>query len=161
MKAWWLGRSARERQVLGAAALLAILLLGWSWVWDPLQTSLRETRSRVIAAEAAMARMQAQAEQYRRLAAQSPAAVSAAPGSLLVRVDGSLTEAGIGSSVLRVDPLESGSVRVQFQGVDFDALMRWLEALAARDGLRVTEFGAQRVSAARVDARLVLQQPEI
>ncbi len=160
MRAWWMARSARERQVLGMAGLLALLLLGWAWVWDPLQTSLREARTRVIAAEASMAQMQAQAEQYRRLAAQSPVAASAAPGSLLVRVDGSLTEAGIGSSVLRVDPLESGRVRVQFQGVDFNALMRWLEMLAARDGLRVAEFGAQRVSAARVDARLVLEQPE-
>lgn len=161
MKAWWMARSGRERQVLSGAAVVALLLLGWAWVWDPLQTSLREARTRVIAVEAAMTRMQAQAEQYRRLAAQSPVSVNAAPGSLLVRVDGSLTEAGIGSNVLRVDPLESGSVRVQFQGVDFDSLMRWLEALAARDGLRVTEFGAQRVSAARVDARLVLEQPEI
>jgi type II secretory pathway component PulM len=160
MMAWWLARSARERQVLSVAVLLAVFLLGWAWVWDPLQTSLREARARVVASETALARMQAQADEFRRLAAQSPVAVNAAPGSLLVRVDGSLTEAGIGSSVVRVDPLESGRVRVQFQGVDFDALMRWAEALAARDGLRVAEFGAQRVSAARVDARLVLEQPE-
>jgi len=159
MKAWWLARSAREQRVLAVAAVLAALLLGWAWVWDPLHAALQQERARVIQSEAVLTRMQFQAEQLRLLSAQSTAVATPAPGSLLVRVDASLASAGLGSSVLRVEPLESGRVRVQLQAVDFDALMRWLEALAARDGVRVGEFGAQRVSAARVDARLVIEQP--
>lgn len=160
MKAWWLARAPRERQVIGVAAVLAFLLLGWAWVWDPLQAALTQSRQRVQAAEAALLRMQGTAERMQRLQASAPARAEAPTGSLLVRVDAGLNAAGLATSLLRVDPLESGGVRVQFQAVDFDALLRWLEDLAARDGVRLSEFGAQRVSAGRVDARLVIEQPE-
>lgn len=159
MKAWLAARAPRERQVLTIAALLAGLLLGWAWIWDPLQVALAQERQRVKASEAAWLRMQRVADEVRRLRAAAPAAAAPVAGSLLVRVDASLNASGIGGSMLRVDPLESGRVRVQFQAVDFDALVRWLEALAARDGVRVDEFGAQRVSAGRVDARVVLGEP--
>jgi general secretion pathway protein M len=79
--------------------------------------------------------------------------------SLLARVDASAREAGLGDVLLRVEPVSSGQVRVQFERAGFDALVRWLEDLSTRYGTRVTELSATRSEGVGlVDARLSLDE---
>lgn len=160
MKAWWQGLADRERRLLLGGGVIAVLLLGYLLVWEPLQQSREDWRRRAVAAEANLQWMRDAAAQVgaRRAAGDVPA--TADGRSLLARVDSGAREAGLGGSLLRVEPTGPDQVRVQFQQAGFDALMQWLESLSARDGIRVTELSVTRSEGAgRVDARLALEQP--
>jgi general secretion pathway protein M len=79
--------------------------------------------------------------------------------SLLARVDASAREAGLGSALLRAEPIGTGNVRVTFQQAGFDALMRWIETFSAQHGARVGELSVQRADGVGlVDARLTLEE---
>jgi len=160
VNAWWQGLADRERRLLLGGGLIAVMLLGYLLVWEPLQQAREDWRRRAVAAEANLQWMRDAAAQVvaRRAAGGVPAAADGR--SLLARVDSGAREAGLGGSLLRVEPTGPDQVRVQFQQAGFDALMHWLEALSARDGIRVTELSVTRSEGAgRVDARLALEQP--
>lgn len=161
MKAWWSGLAERERRLLSLGAVFVALLLGWLLVWEPLQQSREDWRRRALAAEANLRWMQAASEQ---VVARRGSGVVAAPAdgrSLLARVDSGAREAGLGGSLLRVEPTGPDQVRVQFQQAAFDALVQWLETMAQRDGVRVVELSVTRADGSGlVDARLALEQPQ-
>jgi general secretion pathway protein M len=95
-----------------------------------------------------------------RLAAIGGARVARAGGggSLLARVDAGARVAGLGGSLVGIEPQDAQHVRVQLSGADFDVLASWLEGAAA-DGIRVEELSLQRASGpGRVDARVSLRE---
>ena len=159
MKGWWLGLAERERRLLKAGAVLVVLLLGWTLVWEPLQRSRDDWRQRAIAAEASLQWMRAAS---RELAQRGPAAQPPAPDSrsLLARVDSGARDAGLGGALVRVEPTGPDQVRMQFQQAGFDPLMDWLQQLAAQQGVRVAELSVRRAQGVGlVDARVGLEQP--
>ena len=160
LRARWNARAARERALLalGAAVVLATVL--YVLAWEPLAASRDALRLQVQAGETDLAWMRAAAPQVRERAAAAPAVRAANGASLLARADASAREAGLGVSLLRVEPVANGQVRVYFQGAAFDDLLRWLEALAAQDSLRVSDFSARRAEGiGLVDANLSLEEP--
>ncbi|MFC4729616.1 type II secretion system protein GspM [Coralloluteibacterium thermophilus] len=147
--------SARDRRVLAWGAAVAVLVLGWAWLLDPLLASREALRGQAAANARDLAWMRPLAG---RLAAQGPAATAPADGrSLLARVDAGLREAGLASALAAVEPQGAGSVRVRLADADFDALVAWMEGAVAQ-GARIEEWSAQRSGAGRVDARLLLRE---
>ncbi|MEF3193996.1 MAG: type II secretion system protein M, partial [Halothiobacillaceae bacterium] len=63
LQTWWAGMSARDRRILLIGALIALPLLGWALVWQPLEAA-RE------AARTALAETAAQHAEVRTLARQ-------------------------------------------------------------------------------------------
>ena len=148
----------RERRALTLGAVVLLLVLGYVLAWEPLLQSRDAWRVRVAAAEADLAWMRAAAPRVQAAAGTAPATAAPDGRSLLARVDASAREAGLGTSLLRVEPIAAGQVRVTFEQAGFDALMHWLETLAAAQGVRVTELSAQRADGVGlVDARVSLQ----
>ena len=156
----WEALAPREQRVLSLGALVLLGVLGYVLVWEPLALSREEWRTRVIAAETDLSWMRAVAPQVQAQRSAQPLASGHDGRSLLARVDASAREAGLGSVLLRVEPVAAGQVRVQFERAGFDALMRWLETLSAQYGTRVTELSVQRSEGVGlVDARLSLEEP--
>jgi general secretion pathway protein M len=148
----------RERRAVTLGAMALLLILGYLLAWEPLQQSRDAWRVRVTAAEADLAWMRAAAPRVQVAAGTTIAAAAPNGRSLLARVDASARDAGLGTALLRVEPVAAGQVRVTFEQAGFDALMQWLEALAAAQGVRVTELSAQRADGVGlVDARVSLQ----
>lgn len=152
----WRGLAPRDRRMLGGGALVLAAILAYVGAWEPLVAARNDWRLRVATAQADLAWMRAVAPQVRAQGEAQPAAVD--NRSLLARADATAREAGLGGALLRVEPVAEGQVRVIFEDVAFDDLMRWVEGLAATHGTRVGELSAQRAAGVgRVDARLSLE----
>ena len=130
---YWRARTRRERNALvGAAVLLAVLLLWWVGV-QPALTTLRE-------APAQLDRLDAQLQQMQRVAAESGALRSVAPVSnaqaalALKAASDRLGERG------RLT-LQGDRASLTLTGVDTDALRAWL--LEVRSGARARPVEAQ------------------
>lgn len=162
MSAWrqrWQALAPREQRALALGVLAVALTLGYVLLWEPLAQSREEWRARAAAAQTDLAWMRAVAPQVRAQRDTQPFSTGPDGRSLLARVDASARDAGLGGVLLRVEPVNAGQVRVQFQRAGFDALMRWVETLAAQYGTRVTELSATRSDGVGlVDARLSLEE---
>ena len=150
----------RERRTLLLGALFLVLLLGYLLAWVPLAKARAELRTRVADGAVELEWMRRAAPLLAGSAASAQvAAIQQDNRSLLARVDAGAREAGLGLSLLRVEPVGEGEVRMAFQGADFDALVGWLEQFAAASGSRVTELSVQRVEGVGlVDARIALRE---
>lgn len=158
LQRYWRGLGSRERKVLSLAIGALVLVLGYVSLWEPLIDSRNEWRNRVANAQADLAWMRATAPQVRERGGAAP--VRSNDGrSLLARADASARDAGLGGSLLRVEPVSDGQVRVYFEDAGFDAVVRWVETLSAQYGTRVGELSAQRADGVgRVDVRLSLEE---
>lgn len=152
----WRQLGARERLVLGGGGLLAILLLGWAFVWQPLERDAQALGSRVAALEADLAWMRQTAAQIASQQASNGPNASMG-GSPLSVVESGLTAARLNSGLKQLSPVGEGRVRVVLEAVSFDALMDWLEQLDRDFGLSPEEFSAQQKAPGAVDATLVLK----
>jgi general secretion pathway protein M len=157
MMRWWEGLADRERRLLLVGVGLALLMLWFGLLFAPLRESRDTWRQRAEAADGALRWMQAAAAELARRPA-APALV-ADRRSLLARVDEGARTAGLGSTLLRVEPVANGRVRVQLQAAPFDQTMDWLQPLRAQ-GVQVEELSLQRsTGVGLVDARLTLVAP--
>ena len=146
----------RERRVLAIGGAIATGLFLMAVVW-PLERG-------VARAHRAVAHRSAELIWMRRVAPELAAAGLAgrAPASLplIVLIDQSAHQAGLGASLAGSTPSGSGALRVQLQHVPFDPMVAWLARLQQQAGIEVT---AARIEASGapglVDASLDLKRP--
>ena len=72
MKAWWQQRTARERLVVGAGALMSLLALTWALLWQPMTRQQTALQSRLATHQNTMALLQ-EAHSLRRTQTAKPA----------------------------------------------------------------------------------------
>ena len=151
---WWQARAERERWILRIGGLLTLLILGYGLLWLPLSRARDGLRQQVLQGERDLTWMRQVPASALTQATTSPAMASGE--SLLARLDRGARAAGLGGSLLAVEPVTDGEVRMRFQQVDFDAAMRWLQQQSAA-GIRVRELSVQRAeSEGRSDLRVAL-----
>ncbi|MCB1560786.1 MAG: type II secretion system protein M [Xanthomonadales bacterium] len=151
---WWQARAERERWILRVGALLALLIFGYGLLWLPLSRARDGLRQQVVQGERDLVWMR----QVKASALDSPSTGFVPPNdeSLLSRLDRGARAAGLAGALLAVEPVTDGEVRMRFQQVDFDAVMRWLQA-QSDVGIHVRELSVQRAeSEGRSDLRVAL-----
>jgi general secretion pathway protein M len=152
MNRHWQARTPRERRILVAGAIVLAGILAWVGAWEPLDRKRAALRQQVSDNAAALA--------WLRPAAANAAATGIRDedgASLLARVDTTARTHGVQAQLSSIEPEGTQRIRLQFADVPFDALARWLEALAAQ-GVSVDELSIQRSpGAGRVHARLALR----
>lgn len=157
MRQWWEALADRERRILLIGGGLALLMLWFGALYAPLREARDDWRRRAEAADTALRWMQAAAAELQRRPAV-PARVDDRR-SLLARIDEGARSAGLGTSLLRVEPLTNGRVRVQLQAAPFDQAVAWLQPLR-QQGVQVEELSVQRsTGVGLVDARITLSEP--
>jgi general secretion pathway protein M len=126
--------SERERRLLmiGGAVAAFILIFG---ILIPLDHSVSKARDRI-------GTKQADLEWMRRvapvIAAAGPTQLAQGNGeSLIVIVDRSARESGLGSSLAGSDPSGPGGIQVRLEKASFDAMVGWLSRLSQQNGIRV------------------------
>jgi general secretion pathway protein M len=153
MMAFWQRLQTRERSILLLGVPLAILLLGWALLWQPLGRAQLELDKRVQQLNSDLAWM-------RQSAAQLSGATQVVPsfsGSALSAVETGLTAARLTAGLKQLSPVGEGRVRVVLEAVSFDALLAWLEQLERDFGLSAEEFSARQVAPGASDVTLVLK----
>jgi general secretion pathway protein M len=134
MRAWFQGLSDRDRQIvtyggIGAGILLIIALV------LPLNRNITQAKQRVANKQNDLAFIQSAVPQ---LASAGPGAAGAASGeNLVVIIDSSAREGGLGKSLSSTQPTGEKTLRVRFDRAPFDGLMAWLARLAQNHGVSV------------------------
>jgi type II secretory pathway component PulM len=129
--AWFKALNERERRMVGATGLLALLVLIYALF--SLDRGVNRAQTRLAQKQEQLARMQSMAPQ---LAAAGP--VSTAPTSqrsLLVIVDQSAREVGLGAP--NSEPSPQGGLNVRLEKASFDTLVGWLARLAQQNRIHV------------------------
>jgi general secretion pathway protein M len=134
MRAWFENLSERDRRVvtIGGAVVLVLAVLA---VILPLNTQISLARKRIATKQGDLAFMQSVAPQ---VAAAGPGAAGAANAeSLVVLIDSSARESGLGKSLTSSQPTGDKGLRIRLDKAPFDALVAWLARLSQQHGVRV------------------------
>jgi len=152
---WLANLSSRERQLVYAAAGLAGVLLLYLVLVLPFQSASHRIASRLEKKAADLAYMRQAAP--RLVAASSGAAVNSNE-SIVVLVDRTAREAGLGGALRDQSPNGQG-VRLRIEGAPFDALVAWLGTLQSQYGVAIEAAVVGSVSPGIVNASLTLTRP--
>lgn len=155
MRAWYENLAERERRMvlLGAVAAAVLLILA---VVLPLNRNIAQAQQRITVKQNDLSFIQSAAPQ---IAASGPGPTAVATNeNLVVLVDSSARESGLGKSLASTQPTGDKALRVRFDRAPFDGLMAWLARISQSHGIRVEtaefEFAGE---AGMVNAGLVLK----
>lgn len=134
LQEWFDGLVPRERWLILAAAAFAVLALVVALVVRPVYGARARAAERLAEQQALLRDVEQVAE---RFGPQAPgAAPTAASGeSIVVLVDRSTRDRGLGTYLKRNQPEGPEGVRLRLENVPFDDLLGWLGELQDRHGL--------------------------
>jgi type II secretory pathway component PulM len=151
MRAWYAGLADRERRFvnLGAVAAGVLVLLG---VIFPLNRGIAQSRQRVATKQLDLAFIQ---QVTPELQAAGPASGANGP-SLVVIIDSSARESGLGKSLSSSEPTSEGGLRIRLEHAP--GLVAWLARIAQQHGVRVESAEIEQAGEpGLVNASLVLK----
>ena len=147
--------SPRDRRTLLVGGVIAAILFLLAVVL-PLDHSVSRLHAQVT-------RKQADLVWMRRVAPEIAAAGPVRGGSgesLIVIVDQSARESGLGNSLAGSQPSGQTGLSVQLQKAPFDALVGWLARLSQQNGVQIESANIDSAGEpGLVDASLVLKRP--
>jgi len=161
VRAWFDSLGTRERMILAAGVALLIPLLVWALLWQPLAGSVQRLEDEVAQQRETLVWMQRSAAEVKQLRGSGDTAAAGLGGrSLLAAVDQSARTAGLGSGVKRIEPESADAVRVTLEGVSFDTVLAWLDALGREFGVAAGMVSVEREAVpGQVRMRLTLHAP--
>jgi general secretion pathway protein M len=146
--------SPREQRLVQIGGIAAVLILIFG-VLLPLDSSVSKARTRIAKKQADLVWMRGVAP---LLALSAPAHQNNGE-SLIVIVDRSARESGLGSALAGSDPSGPGGIQVRLEKAPFDSIIGWLSRISQQNGIGVdgvTIDGAGTPGV--VNAALVLRQ---
>ena len=159
VRTWLDGLNARERRmVLVAAGVVAIAVL-WLAIFLPLHTLNVKRAARVEKKSADLAWMR-EAAPLVAVAAASGQVSGPSNESLVVLIDRTARQAGLGSSLRDQSPNGAHSLRLRLESASFDSLVAWLALLQQQHGVAVEAANVDTGSApGLVNASVTVGQP--
>ena len=135
IRQWLDGLAPRERNLVYAAAALLGIAIVYFAIVVPVTSAARHREARIVQKTGDLAWM-------RQVAPQVMAAAAAGNGmssdeSLVVLVDRTARESGVGSSIRDQSPAGQNGLQLRLEGAPFDLLMAWLANLQQQHGVRV------------------------
>jgi general secretion pathway protein M len=125
--------SARERWMVGGGAVLGSILLILAIVL-PLQSRVSAAQTRIEKKRDDLIWLRSMSPQLAALQTARPPALTE---SLVVLIDRTARESGIGKSLVNSQPSGDGGLNVRLEKMPFDSLIAWLAQLNERYGVRV------------------------
>ena len=159
MKEWFNNLDQRERRTLISGVVLLVVLILYLAVWEPLANKTQSLRKANQENHQLVDWMEQSADEARQFGrkAGGPSGRSK-DQSLLGIVDRTAKQAKLGKSVKRVQPDGKTKARVWLENVVFNDMIKWLEGLQHREGIRIdTTVIEKQDEPGLVNARLVLE----
>jgi general secretion pathway protein M len=156
LRQWLAGLSDRERNLVYAAGALAAVALLYLVLVLPFQTSGARMRARVEKKTGDLSWMQAQAPLV--MAAAAAPAPGASGESLVVLVDRTAREAGLGAALRDQSPNGNAGLRLRIEAASFDTLVTWLANLQQQYGVSIDAATIDAAAPGMVNATLTLTQ---
>lgn len=156
VRAWLDGLEQRERRLVYVAAGFGALALLYLVLILPFQTATHRAAQRLDKKQTDLAWMRAVAP---RVASAAGASGSDSGESLVVLVDRTAREAGLGNSLRDQSPDQNKSLRLRLEGVQFDAMIAWLASLQSQHGVRIDAAAIDGTGPGLVNASLTLSRP--
>jgi len=154
LKSWHGGLADRERLFVNIGGAVAVVLI-LAGVVLPLNGSISQARQRIESKQVDLAFIQGATPQ---LAAAGPAGAAATGESLVVLIDSSARESGLGKSLTSSQPTGDGGLRIRLDHAPFDGIVAWLSRLSQQHGVRVESAEIETAGdAGMVNAGLVLK----
>jgi type II secretory pathway component PulM len=140
-----------RRMLLIGGVIIAVLLL---YVVYQLNTSVTSAHKRINKKVEDLAWIQTAAPEI----LSSAPVIAGNDQSLLVIVDRSAREFGLGTALAGSEPSGTGALSVRFQKASFDSLITWLGRLAQQYGIRVDSASIDSSEPGVVNAAIVLHK---
>ncbi len=149
---WWQLRSPAERTAWLIVGGIALVLVAWLLVWQPLTSETERLERRLMEQRAALATARHQADE---IAALARSAVEPLPRDARADVESALARQGLKATA--IDRGEDQRLRVTLDAVSFEALTRLLEALQRDARLNAVDLtAAARVEPGQVRAEMTV-----
>ena len=133
---WYQGLSQREQRLVAAAGAVVCIALLYLVLVLPFQTMSAKRAARVEKKTADLAWMRQVAPQV-AAAAASGAGQSTGGESLVVLVDRTARQAGLGPALRDQSPNGANSLRLRMESASFDSLVAWLADLQQHHGVKI------------------------
>jgi len=151
LKQWYSGLQTREQFLVsrGAVTAVALLLVG----------GLLQLHAAVGKAQAAVVRKQDDLAYIISHLGELQGANGAAPdlsSPMASIVERTARDSGLGDQLKTNQPEGDNSLRVKFEGANFDTLVLWVSSLRQEQGIQVQNATIERAAAGTVLATLVL-----
>jgi general secretion pathway protein M len=132
MKQWFESLESRERMILSGGALIAAIIVFWSFVWQPIAQGTTDMQAAIESKQKVLVDL------YRvGSVASSEGASSSGGQSLFVLIDQTAQASGLGGAITRARPEGTSEINVTFQNASFDVLLAWLIQLQQNNGITV------------------------
>ena len=140
MREWLAQRNARERLILVAGVVVAVIIVLWGLIWRPATLGAAELREAV----AEKAQFLAGLERAEAIEPPAGGVRSAGPTeqSLIALVESTAQALGLSGTFTRTRPDGIDAISVSFSNADFGALLEWLMTLERTHGVSVESASA-------------------
>ena len=135
LRQWLGGLSARERNLVYLAAVLLAAAIVYFALVLPVTSAAAKRAARVEQKTADLAWMRQVAPQV--IAAAASGGGAAGSESLVVLVDRTGREAGLGTAIRDQSPSGEHGLRLRLEAASFDVLIAWLASLQQQHGVSV------------------------
>jgi general secretion pathway protein M len=135
LRRWLGGLAPRERNLVYLAGALLLVALVYLLVVLPVTSAAARRAARIEQKTADLAWMREVAPQVMAAAATGGGAASGE--SLVVLVDRTGREAGLGNTIRDQSPSGEHGLRLRLESASFDVLVTWLASLQQQHGVRV------------------------
>lgn len=162
LKDWYYALKPRERLMVSAGAVVVVLVAVYSLGLAPFYRSLNERADRVARKEGDLAWMRSVASEVQMLGANQPAGAGPSGESLVVLIDRTARECGLGTSLTGQTPNGETGIRVRLESAAFDVLVKCLANLQQVHAVSIEQASIDRTAQpGLVNANLVLNRASI
>ncbi|MGJ8669433.1 MAG: type II secretion system protein GspM [Oceanococcus sp.] len=141
MREWFSNLAPREQWMVGAAAVVLVLMIYFLMVWEPLSKTSARLDQDIVNARELVIYMQKARKDVAQLGGSAARKPSNNGRSLLAQVDSSGKRSGVANHIKRIQPEGQNQVRLWLEDAPFEALMNWLNQLQQKQGI-VLENGS-------------------
>jgi general secretion pathway protein M len=153
MKDWFAALQQREQIFVAGGAAFVLILIFYTFVWEPLDTGQKTLSAEVASWERSLAELKPLKGLQQTASGSAPVVSNAAEQTPVVIVDQTLRARGLDRALKRSQPTTSNGIRVEFDNVAFDDLVLWLGDLSNQYGMQVTS-GSMSTSAQSAPGRI-------